>query len=237
MSIDSNINVNSVDFNDILTLGVFYQLLNGEYNVNANSSNDTNFKVLSIPGNVAAQELEQLAKTYLQQTQVHRHLGKPRFIDKNPNNFAHAGLIQLLLPRAKIIDARRHPLDTTSSCYRQLFAGGQAFSYHLRDLGEYYLCYHDLMRHWEERDPGKIYRVQYETLVSDLEQQARLLLEFCGLPWEANVLEFYRTDRAIQTPSSEQVRQTVNTRSVDYWRNYEPYLGELVELLQPVLED
>lgn len=181
------------------------------------------------PANFAA-----LGRDYLDYAQMHRRSGAPRFIDKMPNNFPSIGFLSLILPEAKIIDARRHPLDACLSCYRQLFAKGQAFTYDLTEIGEYYLQYQRMMDHWHEVLPGRVLTVQYEEVVSDFEAQARRLLEFCGLPWEDACLRFYESDRPVRTPSSEQVRQPIYDRSVGHWRNFEPQLDELITVIEPV---
>jgi tetratricopeptide (TPR) repeat protein len=176
-----------------------------------------------------------LGEEYLRRTERHRELGLAHFTDKLPNNFVHAGFINLILPNAKIINARRHPLDSCLGTYKQLFARGQPFSYDLFELGEYYLQYERMMSHWNEVMPGKVLDVQYEDVVSDLEDQARRLLSFCGLPWDDACLKFYETDRAVKTASSEQVRKPIYTSSVHLWRNYEQHLGPVIEVLEPVL--
>ncbi len=181
--------------------------------------------------------LQALGHKYLQWAEFHRQLDKPRFIDKNPNNFANIGLLHLILPNAKIIDARRYPLDTCLSCYRQLFAKGQTFLYDLQDLGEYYLQYLEMMEHWDRVLPGRVHRIQYENLVTDFEGEVRRLLEYCELPWEDDCINFYQTDRPVRTASSEQVRQPVYTKSIHYWRNYDEHLGELKDILAPILPD
>ena len=157
------------------------------------------------------------------------------FTDKTPGNFRNIGLIHLLLPEAMIIAVRRHPLDCCMSCYKQLFASGQSFTYDLFELGEYYLEYDRLMLHWHERLPGKILTVHYEELVKDLRQQVGRLLDFCGLPMQEACVEFHRTARPIESASSEQVRQPVYDTAIDHWRNYEPHIAELVDALKPVL--
>jgi len=144
------------------------------------------------------------------------------------------GLLSLILPNARIIDARRHPLDAGLSCYRQLFAKGQNFTYDLMEIGEYYLQYQRLMDHWATVLPGRVLTVQYEEVVTDFENQVRRLLEFCGLPWEDACLRFYESDRPIRTPSSEQVRQPIYDRSVGHWRNYAQYLDELITVIEPI---
>jgi tetratricopeptide (TPR) repeat protein len=177
-----------------------------------------------------------LGADYLELARMHRRLGSPRFIDKNPNNFPYIGLIALMLPNAKIIDARRHPLDACLSCYRQLFAKGQNFTYDLTDIGEYWLQYQRLMDHWAEVLPGRVLTLQYEEIVTDFEAQVRLLLAFCGLSWQDACLRFYESERPVRTPSSEQVRQPIYDRSIGHWRNYENELGELIDVIAPVRE-
>lgn len=176
-----------------------------------------------------------LGEDYLRRAQIHRQSDRPRFVDKMPNNFPTIGLIHKLLPNAKIIDARRYPLDSTLSCYRQLFAKGQTFVYDLEDIGEYFLEYQRMMDHWHEAMPGRVLTVQYEDMVTDSEAQIRRLLDYCELPWEDACLDFHKTDRAVRTASSEQVRQPVYTSSVHFWRNYEQQLAPLIDILQPIL--
>lgn len=179
---------------------------------------------------------EALGLDYLGYAQVHRRLGRPYFVDKMPNNFPHVGFLALILPGAKIIDARRHPLDACLSCYRQLFARGQTFTYDLTEIGEYYLQYQRLMDHWAEALPGRVLTVQYEEVVADLPGQVRRLLDFCGLPWEEACVRFHETKRPIRTASSEQVRRPIYTGAVGFWRRYEAYLDELVAVLAPIRE-
>jgi len=147
----------------------------------------------------------------------------------------HVGLLQLILPNARIINARRHPLDSCLGCYKQLFARGQSFSYDLDELGEYYLQYRRLMDHWDDVMPGKVLHVHYEQVIAELETQVRRILEHCGLPWDANCLRFHETRRDVRTASSEQVRRPIYRSSVNLWRHYEPHLGELIEVLRPEL--
>ncbi len=175
-----------------------------------------------------------LGEDYLAYARAHRRAGAPRFIDKMPNNFPLVGLIALILPEAKIIDARRHPLDACLSCYRQLFAKGQNFTYDLTEIGEYYLQYQRMMDHWAAVLPGHVLTVQYEEVVADFENQVRRLLEFCGLPWEDACLRFYESERPVRTPSAEQVRQPIYDRSVGHWRNYAPCLDELITVIEPI---
>jgi hypothetical protein len=182
------------------------------------------------------QNFQSLGRDYLAYAQMHRRSGAPRFIDKNPNNFPNIGFLSLILPQARIIDARRHPLDACLSCYRQLFAKGQAFTYDLTEIGEYYLQYQRMMDHWAEVLPGKVLTVQYEEVVADFEPQVRRLLEFCGLPWEDACLRFYESNRPVRTPSSEQVRQPIYDRSVGHWQNYAAHLDELITVIEPIRE-
>jgi tetratricopeptide (TPR) repeat protein len=175
-----------------------------------------------------------LGRTYDQWTRPYR-TGRPRFIDKMPNNFALVGLLKLALPNARFINATRDPRDTCLSCYKQLFASGQGFTYDLDDLGQYYLDYLRLMHHWHEVLPGAVLDVRYEDVVADLEGQTRRMLEFCGLPWDAACLEFHLTRRSVRTASSEQVRRPLYGDAMGVWRNYERELEPLLEVLRPIL--
>jgi hypothetical protein len=159
------------------------------------------------------------------------------FIDKMPNNFHHLGLIFLILPNARVIDARRSPMAAGFSVFKQHFARGHDFSYDLTDIGRYYRAYVDLMAHFDAVLPGRVYRVIHEDLVDDTEGQVRRLLGYLGLPFEAACLEFHRTERAVRTASSEQVRRPIYREGLDHWRNYEPWLGPLAEALGPALTD
>ena len=167
---------------------------------------------------------------YLQDTQVYR-AGAPRFIDKMPNNFMHIGLIRLILPNAKVIDARRDPMACCFSCFKQLFGEGQEFSYGLEEAGRYYRAYEDLMAHWDQVLPGFVLRVKHEDVVEDLETQTRRILDFCELPFEEACLRFHQTERSVRTPSSEQVRQPIYRSGLEQWRHYAPWLGPLREAL------
>ena len=169
------------------------------------------------------EHFKKLADAYIEDTAIHRK-GAPKFIDKMPNNFMHIGLIHLMFPNAKIIDARRHPMACCFSGFKQLFADGQEFTYRLEDIVRYYRSYVELMRHWDGVLPGKVLRVHYEHVVDDAESQVRRILEFLDVPFEEACLSFYRTDRSVRTPSSEQVRQPIYRRGLEYWRNFEPYL-------------
>jgi len=179
--------------------------------------------------------LRALGEEYLERTRVQRKTDRPFFVDKMPNNFAHAGLIHLMLPNARIIDARRHPLGCCFSGFKQHFARGQTFSYGLEDIGRYYADYVDLMAHFDAVLPGRVHRVIYEDMVQDPEGQIRRLLDHCGLPFEDACLNFHQNDRAVRTASSEQVRQPIFKDGVDQWRNYEPWLDPLKAALGPVL--
>ncbi|MEQ9003576.1 MAG: sulfotransferase, partial [Pseudomonadales bacterium] len=176
---------------------------------------------------LSADALRALGDEYLARTRIQRVAGLPRFIDKMPNNFSHVGLIHLILPNATIIDARRSPLSCCFSVYKQLFARGQGFSYDLTELGRYYRDYEALMAHWDRVLPGRVLRVDYEAVVGDLEGQVRRLLAHCGLPFEPGCLEFHRTERAVRTASSEQVRRPLYGDALDVWRHYESHLDEL----------
>ncbi|MGK0500541.1 MAG: tetratricopeptide (TPR) repeat protein [Oceanicoccus sp.] len=179
--------------------------------------------------------LSKLGDAYMQRAKMHRVEGKPFFIDKMPNNFPNVGLLHAMLPNAKIIDARRHPLDSCFGNFKQLYAKGQNFTYDLSDIGEYFLEYHRLMDHWNEVLPGQVLRCQYEDTVNDLEGQVKRILRFCGLPWEDACLNFHQSDRIVRTASSEQVRQPIYNKSIGTWRRFESGLEELVNVLEPVL--
>jgi hypothetical protein len=153
------------------------------------------------------------------------------FIDKMPNNFRHLGMIRLILPNARIIDARREPMACCFSNFKQLFAQGQEFTYSLTDLARYYRTYLELMQHWNAVLPGWILRVQHEDLVDDLETHVRRILEFCGLEFEPACLDFYKTIRSVRTASSEQVRQPLYRDGLWQWKNFEPWLGPLSDAL------
>lgn len=176
--------------------------------------------------NLSSAELETFGKTYIEDTRMHRQ-GAPFFIDKMPNNFRHIGLIHLILPNARIIDARRDPMDCCFSGFKQLFAEGQEFTYGLSEIGRYYSGYVELMDHWDTALPGKILRVQYEDVVADLETNVRRILDFCDLPFEQTCLEFHKTERAVRTASSEQVREKINTKGLKQWTPYEEWLDPL----------
>jgi tetratricopeptide (TPR) repeat protein len=184
---------------------------------------------------LADEELEKFGRKFIEDTRIHRQ-DAPFFIDKMPNNFRHIGLIHLILPNAKIIDARRHPMACCFSGFKQLFAEGQEFSYDLEDLGIYYRDYVELMDHWDAVLPGMVLRVQYEDVVNDTAGQVERILDYCGLPHEDACVRFYETKRSVRTPSSEQVRQPIFTSGLEQWRNFEAWLEPLKSALGPVLD-
>ncbi|HEV7612834.1 MAG TPA: sulfotransferase [Steroidobacteraceae bacterium] len=181
-----------------------------------------------------APEAARFAEKYLDDTRVYR-TGKPRFIDKMPNNFRHIGFIHLMFPNAKIIDARREPMACCFGNLKQLFARGQEFTYSIEDIARYYRTYLELMEHWDAALPGKVLRVQHEDVVDDLEGSVGRILEFCELPFEPACVEFHRTERSIRTASSEQVRRPIFREGLDQWRRYETWLGPLREALGDAL--
>lgn len=190
------------------------------------------------PANLAEltrEELAEFGEAFIRDTMIHRKDGTPLFIDKMPNNFRHIGLIHLILPNAKIIDARRSAMGCCFSGFKQLFAEGQEFTYGLEEVGHYYSDYVRLMDHWDHVLPGKVLHVRYEEVVADLETQVRRLLEFCELPFEQACLNFHQTERAVRTASSEQVRQPIYTSGVDQWENYSAFLDPLRAVLGPEL--
>ena len=183
-----------------------------------------------------ADKLRELGEAYLDRVRPHRKLGTPLFIDKMPNNFAHLGLIHLILPNARIIDVRRHPMACGLSLYKEHFADAQNFSYSLEMIGKYYRGYVELMAHWDLVLPGRIHRVIYESLVTDTESEIRRLLEYCDLPFEDACLRFYDNKRAVNTASAEQVREPINRKGVDHWRHFEPWLDPLKAEIGPLVE-
>jgi tetratricopeptide (TPR) repeat protein len=180
--------------------------------------------------------LRQFGEKYIEDTRIYRS-GAPFFIDKMPNNFRHIGLIHLILPNARIIDARRHPMACCFSGFKQLFAQGQEFTYGLEEIGRYYRSYVELMAHWDRVLPGRVLRVRYEDVVDDLEAQVRRILDYLGLPFEENCIRFHQSDRPVRTPSSEQVRQPIYTSGKAQWRHFEPFLGPLERALGPALAE
>lgn len=181
-------------------------------------------------------EIESAAAEYLARTQVHRSLGRPRFIDKMPPNFIHVGLIHLMFPRAAIIDARRHPMGCAFSCYKQLFSWGAGFSYDFVELVRHFRDYVELMDHFDAVLPGRVHRIYYEQLIANPEAELRSLLEYCQLPYEADCLRFYENRRIVQSVSSEQVRQPIYGEGVDQWRHYAPWLEPLRTALGDLIE-
>ena len=173
---------------------------------------------------------------YLETTRIQRKTDRANFTDKLPNNFLHVGLIHLMLPNARIVDVRRHPLACCLSNFKQHFAQGQRFTYDLAELGRYYADYIELMAHWDEVLPERVHRTLYEELVSDTETEVRRLLDYCGLPFDERCLDFHKNERAIRTPSSEQVRQPIYQNGINHWQYYDSSLDPLREALGPVLE-
>ncbi len=184
---------------------------------------------------LSADDLKKLGEQYLNNTRIHRKTDAPFFIDKMPNNFFHIGLIQLILPKAKIIDARRHPMACCFSGFKQYFARGQNFSYGQTDLARYYRDYVDLMAHYDQVLPERVHRVFYERMVEDTETQVRALLDYCRLPFEQNCLKFFENARPVRTASSEQVRQPIYKEGLDQWKNFEIMLEPMAQSLGDVL--
>jgi tetratricopeptide (TPR) repeat protein len=185
---------------------------------------------------LSADDRRRIGAEYIERTQINRKTAKPFFIDKMPNNWQNAALIHLILPNAKIIDARRHPMDCGFSNFKQHFARGQSFSYDLSDIGNYYRDYVGYMRAIDTALPGRVHRVIHEELVADPETEIRALLAYLGLPFEQACLEFWQNDRAVQTPSAEQVRRPINRDGMDKWQHYEAWLAPLKSALGDVLE-
>ncbi len=189
-----------------------------------------------ILGELKAEQFEQFGEDFIKDTQFHRS-GGTFFVDKMPNNFRHIPLIHLILPNAKIIDARRHPMACCFSGFKQLFAEGQEFTYGQENVGRYYKAYVDAMSHWETALPGRILKVQHEDVVADLETQVRRILDYCELPFESACVNFHETERAVRTPSSEQVRQPIYQSGMDQWTHYADFLGPLEKALGSALEN
>jgi tetratricopeptide (TPR) repeat protein len=187
--------------------------------------------VLALP---SADDYRGFGEAYLRDTRHYRVGNRPFFIDKMPNNFRHVSLIHLMLPNAKIIDARREPMACCFSNFKQLFASGQQFTYSLEDIGRYYALYVRLMDHWDSILPGRVLRVQHEDVINDLEGSVRRILDYCGLEFEPACVDFHKTERRVHTASSEQVRRPINREGVDQWKNFEPWLGALREALGPL---
>jgi tetratricopeptide (TPR) repeat protein len=184
---------------------------------------------------LSAEDFRQLGEEYLSATRVYRS-GKPYFIDKMPNNFRHVGLMHLMLPNARIIDARREPMACCFSNFKQLFANGQEFTYSIEEIARYYRTYLELMRHWDEVLPGRVLRVYHEDVVDDLEGNVRRLIGYCGLDFEPQCVSFHENRRSVRTASSEQVRQAIYRDGLEQWKNFEPWLGPLRDALGDALD-
>ena len=180
---------------------------------------------------LSAPQLKLIGENYINDSEVFREGGQ-FFIDKMPNNFRHIGLIKLILPNAKIIDIRRSSMSACFSCYKQLFAEGQEFTYSLKNLANYYNNYVELMDHWNKVLPGQILSINYEDLVQNFDDSVKTILDYCKLPFEQSCIEFYKSKRSVKTPSAQQVRQPIFTSGLDYWKNYEPYLDDLKKHLK-----
>ena len=211
-------------------LGVLARELAGERGGTADAANES-LGYLEPLLALDAEGLASLGRRYIERTRVQRKTDRPFFIDKMPNNFAHVGLIQMILPRARIIDARRHPMANCFSAFKQHFSRGQGFSYDLRELGLYYRDYAALMAHFDHELPGRVYRMTYETLIANPEEQIRAVLAYCGLDFETNCLRFHQTDRPVRTASSEQVRTPITDQNVNQWMNFRQYLHDLEAIL------
>ena len=196
------------------------------YRLGGNPAAGKMHKYLEVLTQLDEQKLSRLGESYLKSTVVYRS-GSPYFIDKMPNNFMHIGLIKMILPNAKIIDARRDPMACCFAGYKQFFASGQSFTNSLDSVGHYYRRYVELMQHWQQVFPGEILTVNYEDVVNKPEEQISLILDYCGLSFEEQCLRFYENKRVIRTPSSEQVRQPIYTKGLEQWKNYEEYLSPL----------
>ncbi len=196
----------------------------------ARARSDTHYP--RILHDLTQEKLKKFGEKFIEDTRIHRQ-GSPFFIDKMPNNFRHIALIKLILPNAKIIDARRHPMACCFSGFKQHFAEGQEFTYGLENIGTYYKDYVELMDHWDKVLPNQILRVQYEDVVADTETQIRRVLDYLELPFEDACLEFHKTKRSVRTASSEQVRQPIFKSGLEQWRNFEPWLEPLKDALGP----
>jgi len=172
----------------------------------------------------------EMGKSFIDETMMHRD-GAPMFVDKMPNNFRHIGLIHLILPNAKIIDARRYPLDCCFSMFKQLFAQGQEFTYGLEEAASYYNSYVKLMNHWDSVLPNKVLRVNNEDVINDLDGQVRRILEYIEVPFEESCISFHETERSVRTASSEQVRQPINKKGMGRWKPYAKHLKPFTNIL------
>src|ERR1700683_4870104 len=198
--------------------------------INGREPHDSSSRYPKVLAGLTAEQVRRFGEKFIADTQVYR-TGKRFFIDKMPNNFRHLGLIHLILPNAKIIDARREPMACCFSNFKQLFASGQEFSYSFEDIARYYRAYLELMQHWDGALPGRILRVQYEDLVDDLQTHVRRMLDFCELEFEPDCVEFFKTERTVHTASSEQVRLPIYREGKDQWRKFEPWLNPLKSAL------
>jgi len=187
-------------------------------------------KYPKVMSTLSQSQRQKMGQEFIRDTSMHRQ-NAPLFTDKMPNNFRHIGLIHLILPNAKIIDARRYPLDCCFSMFKQLFAQGQEFTYGLEEAGSYYNSYVNLMNHWDDVLPGKILRVNNEDVINDLEGQVRRMLNFLEIPFEEGCISFHETDRSVRTASSEQVRQPINKKGQGRWKPYSKYLKPLINSL------
>ena len=203
--------------------------------LNGRDNNIDDPRYPAVLADLKREDLARFGETYLRDTKIHRVQGRPFFIDKMPNNFRHIGLIHLMLPNARIIDARREPMSCCFSNLKQLFAQGQEFAYSVEDIARYYRTYLDVMEHWDHVLPGKVLRVQHEDVVEDLEKSVARILAHCGLPFEEACVEFHKTKRSVRTPSSEQVRQPIFKDGLEQWRNFEPWLEPLKAALGDAL--
>jgi hypothetical protein len=185
---------------------------------------------------LTAADRRRLGEEYIETTRVHRTTDRSLFIDKMPNNWQHVGLIKLILPNAKIVDVRRHPLSCCFSAWKQHFARGQTFSYDLAELGRYYRDYVRLMAAYDAAAPGAVHRVIYERIVADTRAEVERLLAYIGVDFEDGCLSFWQNTRAVRTASSEQVRRPIFTDALDHWRHFEPWLGDLERALGPIAE-
>lgn len=202
--------------------------------LNGRKRNQENSPYPGVLAGMDAEQLTKLGENYIEDTRQHRQQGL-FFVDKMPNNFRHIPLIQLILPNARIIDARRHPMACCFSGFKQLFAEGQEFTYGLEEVGRYYRAYVDVMAHWQDVLPGRILRVQHEDVVEDLETEVRRILDYCQLPFEQGCIDFHETKRAVRTPSSEQVRQPIYQGATEQWTHFAEFLGPLEQAVGPAL--
>lgn len=186
---------------------------------------------------LSADELAELGELYLERTRVQRHTQRPFFTDKMPNNWLHVGLIRLILPNARIVDVRRHPLACGFSNFKQHYARGQEFSYDLAHFGSYYRDYVRLMRHFDTASPGAVHRLIYEDLVEDPRREVGRLLDYAGVPFDEACMRFHETKRVVRTASAEQVRRPINSSGIDQWRRFDKWLAPLKEALGPALDD